>query len=158
MPVESRVNRTLLAAAVGIGAAIAIAGCDRVKAELLAPQNPGLVDPTAINSPTAALALRVGALGRYKQLTNGNGNESIWQYAGTLADEFKNADFANYRIGADQRATDATVSWNYAATTQSRGFVRDAIVAMKTYNPDSSAMIAELYAELAFFEMTMADN
>jgi hypothetical protein len=158
MSVDSRMNRTLLAAAVGIAAAIAIAGCDRVKAELLAPQNPGLVDPSAINSPTAALALRVGALGRYKQLTNGNGNESIWQYAGTLADEFKNADFANYRIGADQRVTDATVSWNYAATTQSRGFVRDAIAAMKTYNPDSSAMIAELYAELAFFEMTMADN
>src|SRR5678810_421043 len=26
------------------------------------------------------------------------------------------------------------------------------------YNPDSAAMIGELYAELAFFEMTMADN
>ena len=151
-------NRARWVAVLGVGAVIAIAGCDRVKAELLAPQNPGLVDPTAINSPTAALALRVGALGRYKQLTNGNGNESIWQYAGTLADEFKNADFANYRIGADQRLTDASVSWNYAATTQSRGFVRDAIDAMKSYNPDSAAMIGELYAELAFFEMTMADN
>ena len=137
---------------------IAIAGCDRVKAELLAPQNPGLVDPSAINSPTAALALRVGALGRYKQLTNGNGGESIWQYGGTLADEFKNADFATFRINADQRLTDASTSWNYAATTQSRGYVRDAIVAMKAYNPDSAAMIGELYAELAFFEMTMADN
>ena len=151
-------NRARWVAVLGVGAVIAVAGCDRVKAELLAPQNPGLVDPTAINSPTAALALRVGALGRYKQLTNGNGNESIWQYAGTLADEFKNADFANYRIGADQRLTDASVSWNYAATTQSRGFVRDAIDAMKSYNPDSAAMIGELYAELAFFEMTMADN
>jgi len=151
-------NRARLLAVVGVGAVIASTGCDRVKAELLAPQNPGLVDPTAINSPTAALALRVGALGRYKQLTNGNGNESIWQYAGTLADEFKNADFANFRIGADQRLTDAAVSWNYAATTQSRGFVRDAIVAMRAYNPDSTAMIGELYAELAFFEMTMADN
>src|SRR4029079_6420590 len=39
-----------------------------------------------------------------------------------------------------------------------RGYVRDAIVAMKAYNPDSAAMIGELYAELAFFEMTMADN
>jgi hypothetical protein len=156
--VNTHIKGTWWMSAVGVAATIAVAGCDRVKAELLAPQNPGLVDPTAINSPTSALALRVGALGRYKQLTNGNGNESIWQYAGTLADEFKNADFANYRIGADQRLTDASVSWNYAATTQSRGFVRDAIVAMKAYNPDSSAMIAELYAELAFFEMTMADN
>lgn len=145
-------------AAVGAGVVAAIVGCDRVKAELLAPQNPGLVDPSAINSPTAALALRVGALGRYKQLTNGNGGESIWQYGGTLADEFKNADFATFRINADQRLTDAAISWNYDATTQSRGFVRDAIVAMKTYDPDSAAMIGELYAELAFFEMTLADN
>ena len=158
MRVRSRMNRARVMVVAGAGIVITIAGCDRVKAELLAPQNPGLVDPTAINSPTAALALRVGALGRYKQLTNGNGNESIWQYAGTLADEFKNADFANFRIGADQRLTDASVSWNYAATTQSRGFLRDAIAAMETYNPDSSAMIGELYAELAFFEMTMADN
>src|SRR6185295_1306314 len=109
-------NRAWLTIAASATAILASTGCDRVKTELLAPQNPGLVDPTAINSPTAALALRVGALGRYKQLTNGNGNESIWQYGGTLADEFKNADFANYRIGADQRLTDASVSWNYAAT------------------------------------------
>lgn len=141
-----------------LGLAVAVTGCDRVKSELLAPQNPGLVDPAAVNSPTAALALRVGALGRYKQVTNGSGGESIWEYGGTLADEFKNADFASFRIGADQRVTDAGVSWNYTATTQARGFVRDAIAAMKTYNPDSSAMIGELYAELGFLEMTMADN
>jgi len=137
---------------------LAIVGCDRVRADLLAPQNPGLVDPSAINSATAALALRVGALGQYKQLTNGNGGESIWEYGGTLADEFKSADFATYRVNVDRRVTDAGISWNYPATTQARGFVRDAIVAMKAFNPDSVAMIGELYAELAFFEMTLADN
>lgn len=150
--------RAWVIAAVGATALAVVTGCDRVKSELLAPQNPGLVDPSAINSATAALALRVGALGQYKQLTNGNGGESIWQYGGTLADEFKSADFATYRSNVDRRLTDAGISWNYAATTQARGFVRDAITAMKTYNPDSTAMIGELYAELAFFEMTMADN
>ena len=30
--------------------------------------------------------------------------------------------------------------------------------AMKEFNPDSTALIGELYMELAFFEMTMADN
>jgi len=134
---------------------LAVAACDRVKTELLAPQNPGLVDPSAVNSPTAALALRVGALGRFKQVQSG---ESIWQYGGTLADEYKNADFSSDRINADQRLTDAAVSWNYNAVTQSRGFVRDAITAMKQYNPDSTALIGELYAELAFLEFTMADN
>ena len=56
------------------------------------------------------------------------------------------------------RLTDAAVGWNYTGVTQARGFVRDAIKAMKQFNPDSSALIGELYMELAFFEMTMADN
>src|SRR3954469_5507534 len=149
-----KMHRARLAA--GILAATALfTACDRVKTELLSPQNPGLVDPSAVSSPTAALALRVGAIGRYKQVQAG---ESIWQYAGTLADEFKNADFSSDRINADQRLTDAAVQWNYNGVTQARGFVRDAISAMKQFNPDSSALIGELYMELAFFEMTMADN
>jgi hypothetical protein len=148
-------NRARWALAAVATSVLAVVGCDRVKTELLAPQNPGLVDPSAVNSPTAALALRVGALGRYKQVQSG---ESIWQYGGTLADEYKNADFSSDRINADQRLTDAAVSWNYGPVTQSRGFVRDAISAMNGFNPDSNALIGELYAELAFFEMTMADN
>jgi len=149
---KNRARLTILASA---AVAIAGVGCDRVKTELLAPQNPGLVDPTAVSTPTAALALRIGAIGRYKQVQAG---ESIWQYGGTLADEYKNADFEAGRINADMRLTDAAVSWNYNGVTQARGFVRDAIKAMKTFNPDSSALIGELYMELAFFEMTMADN
>jgi len=148
----NRARFTLVASAVAIAAMV---GCDRVKTELLAPQNPGLVDPSAVSSPTAALALRVGAIGRYKQVQNG---ESIWQYGGTLVDEYKNADFEAGRINADMRRTDPAVQWNYNGVTQARGFVRDAIRAMKQFNPDSSALIGELYMELAFFEMTMADN
>src|SRR5256885_6624290 len=87
------IDRTRLAFAAGVMSIVLVAGCDRVKGELLAPQNPGRVDPSATANPTAALALRVGALGRFKQVVNGNGNESIWQYSGTLADEYKNADF-----------------------------------------------------------------
>src|SRR6476646_7403438 len=149
---KNRARLTILASAAAVIAAV---GCDRVKTELLAPQNPGLVDPSAVSSPTAALALRVGAIGRYKQVQAG---ESIWQYGGTLADEYKNADFEAGRINADMRLTDAAVSWNYNGVTQARGFVRDAISAMKQFNPDSTGLIGELYAELAFFEMTMADN
>ena len=148
-------NRARLTVAASAAAVLAVVGCDRVKTELLAPQNPGLVDPSAVSSPTAALALRVGAIGRYKQVQAG---ESIWQYGGTLADEFKNADFEAGRINADMRLTDAAVSWNYNGVTQARGFVRDAIRAMKEFNPDSTGLIGELYMELAFFEMTMADN
>ena len=68
-------NRARFAVLAWIAAIAVAAGCDRVKHELLEPQNPGLVDPSAVGSPTAALALRVGALGRYKQVQAG---ESIW--------------------------------------------------------------------------------
>ncbi len=148
-------DRARLGFVVLAATAFTIVGCQHVKDQLLQPQVPGLVDPTAVGNPTAALALRAGAIGRYKQVQAG---ESIWEYAGTLADEYKNADFSVDRINADQRLTDAAISWNYGPVTQSRGFVRDAINAMIAFNPDSTALIGELYMELAFFEMTLADN
>jgi starch-binding outer membrane protein, SusD/RagB family len=138
-----------------LAAVAVVTACDRTKSQLLAPQNPGLVDPSAVGSPTAALALRIGAIGRYKQVQSG---ESIWEYAGVLVDEFSNADFNTDRINVDQRIADPLVQWGYSGTTQSRGFIRDAIAAMKQYNPDSLALISELYTELAFIEMTLADN
>src|SRR5689334_25142515 len=36
---------------------------------------------------------------------------TLFRSGGTLADEFKNADFSSDRINADQRFTDAAVSW-----------------------------------------------
>jgi hypothetical protein len=142
-----------------IGSAMAVAtlaGCEHLKNNLLEPQNPGLVDPSAVNTPAAALALRVGAIGRYKQVQSGEG---IWESGGDLADEYMNADFDASRINLDQRRTDPNIDmWGYGGITQSRGFVRDAIAAMQKLNPDSTALIGELYAELAFFEITLADN
>src|SRR5690242_19998501 len=114
-------NRAPWILALSAASVLAVTACDRVKTELLTPQNPGLVDPSAVNSPTAALAIRVGAIGRYKQVQSG---ESIWQYGGTLADEYKNADFSSDRINADQRLTDAAVSWNYNGVIQARGPIR----------------------------------
>ena len=151
----NKMNRARSVILGGLAAVVVLTGCDRIKTELLAPQNPGLVDPSAVATPAAALALRVGAIGRYKQVQAG---ESIWQMGGTLADEYKNADFEAGRIAADQRLTDPLISWNYGEVTRSRGYVRDAIKAMKTYVPDSTALIGELYMELAFLEMTLADN
>jgi hypothetical protein len=158
------VNKTHAALCAIAGLAfVALTGCN-VKDQLLAPQNPGIIDPSAVNSPTAALALRVGALSRYKQLTNGNGTEAVWEYAGTLADEYKNSDFLTDRVAIEQRIIDPAngiisgQTATYAVVTQSRGFIRDAIGAMAKYLPDSTGLRGELWAELAFMEMTLADN
>ncbi|HEX3865325.1 MAG TPA: hypothetical protein VHV78_01190, partial [Gemmatimonadaceae bacterium] len=144
-------------------AAMVFAACN-VKQELLQPQNPGLIDASAVGTPTAALALRVGALSRYKQLTNADGSEALWEYAGTLADEYKNSDFLTDRVDIDQRMVDPAngilsgALELYGVVTQSRGFTRDAITAMQTYLPDSTGLRAELWAELGFMELSLADN
>ena len=148
----------------GAFAAVATLAACNVKHDLLDPQNPGLIDPSAVGTPTAALALRVGALSRYKQLTNASGNEALWEYSGTLADEYKNSDFLTDRVVIDQRQIDPNngiVSGQtamYSVVTQSRGFMRDAIAAMQTFLPDSTGLRAEVWAELGFFEMSLADN
>jgi hypothetical protein len=158
-----KLHRTRWALAALAAAVASMAACD-VKKELLDPQNPGLIDPSAVGSPTAALALRVGALSRYKQLVTGNGAEAVWQMGGTLADEYKNSDFLTERVDIDQRNIDPAngiVSGStalYSVVTQSRGFVRDAINAMQTYLPDSTGLRGELWAELGYLEMTLADN
>jgi hypothetical protein len=153
---KRQMHRARLALVAGAVATFALAGCEHVKNQLLDPQNPGLVDPGAVGSSGASMAVRAGAIGRYKQV---QANEGIWQSGGDLADEYMNSDFDAARINLDQRRTDPSIDmWNYGPTTQSRGFVRDAIKSMIQYNPDSTALIGELYAELAFFEMTLADN
>jgi starch-binding outer membrane protein, SusD/RagB family len=157
------VHRSRWALAAIAATLAASAGCN-VKQELLAPQNPGIIDPSAVTTPTAALALRTGALSRYKQLINGNGTEALWQYSGTLADEYKNSDFLADRVNIDQRSVDPAngilsgQTAMYAVVTQSRGFVRDAISAMQKFLPDSTGLRGELWGELGFLEMSLADN
>lgn len=151
----NNVNRARLVLGAALLSIAGLSACDRVKTELLQPQNPGLIDPSAVTSPTAALALRVGALGRYKQVMNG---EAAWEEGGTLADEYKNADFQVPRADVDARHADDGTDWNYSGLTQARGFVRDAIGSMYKYAPDSGSMIGELWAELGFLEMTLADT
>ena len=47
-------------------------GCD-LKQSLLSPQQPGVIGPTSVTTPTGAEALRVGALGSFKAWVAGGG-------------------------------------------------------------------------------------
>jgi hypothetical protein len=133
------------------------AACN-IKDSLLEPQNPGLIDETAVASPSAALALKVGAVGRVKNLVN-CGGECLWEESGHLADEFKNSDFQPTRQDVDQRTmtVDNTIL-GYNGVTQIRGYVRTAIDKMQQYLPNNTADIGELYMLLAFTEMSMAET
>ena len=144
-----KTHRTRWAIALCVVAPLVLTQC-RLKDKLLEPQNPGLVDESAVGTPAAALALRVGAMGRIRNVVDG-GDERLWQAGGHLADEYKNADFQPTRADIDRR-TIATNngSFPYTTVTQPRGFLRDAIRALKEFVPDSTSYLGELYMGLGF--------
>jgi hypothetical protein len=120
---QPRVRAALAAGAAGLG--LMLGGCN-VKDELLAPQQPGVINPGDVQNPTAAEGLYIGAVGNFKNaLLGGSSNtETIWQFAGLMTDEFKSADTFSQRNDADQRATqtnDAQLSPIYTSLQQARG-------------------------------------
>src|SRR3954447_23446504 len=155
-------NRARWAATAGAAAltVLVIGACTDFKNDLLQPQNPGLIDPSAVGSPAAAMALKVGAMGRVRFVVDCGGNsECLWEEAGSLADEYHNSDFQNTRQDIDQRQIsdeNGTIPWN--SVTQNRGFVRDAIDKVKQFLPDNKADIGELYMGLGFLEMSLGEN
>jgi hypothetical protein len=156
----------VLAIGAAAAAVLLITACD-VKEELLSPQNPGLIDPSAVTSPAAAFALKVGAIGKARVVVDGAGfggncggnAECLWEEVGNLTDEFHNSDFQNTRQDIDQRSvTDDNPSNPYTQLTQARGYVRDALSAVSQYIPDSTADLGELYNALGFLELSLAEN
>src|SRR4029453_7889339 len=49
-----------------------LTGCD-LKQSLLSPQQPGVIGPTSVTTPTGAQALPIGALGSFKSWVAGGG-------------------------------------------------------------------------------------
>jgi hypothetical protein len=143
---------------------IALSACN-VREELLSPQQPGTILPGDIASAgvAGAEALRAGALGRFQQLSpgGGNGNQTEATLLGDLlADVWKSGDTFVQHNETDQRtiSTNNTVlSTAYSDLNRSRGFYRDAIVAIKAAEPEKSAEIAEQYFVMGYSEMLLAE-
>ena len=150
------------AGAIGLGL-IALAGCNP-KQELLAPQQPGVISPGDVQSATGAEGLYNGAAGQFKQaLLGGNNNqETIWQFEGLFTDEYRSSDTFSQRNDADQRVTqtqDGVLGPLYNTLQQARGFARNAIDALQTYEPNTSkAKQAEMYFAIAFAEVQLAED
>jgi len=151
----STMHRARWAAAVG--AALVLPGCADFKNQLLQPQNPGIIDNSAVGSAAAAAALKVGAMGRIKVVYTSS--ETLWQEAGQVADEYQNADFQPDRNDVDQRtmATNSPYA-NYGSVTQARGYIRDALAAEYKYEPTKTTDIGELWMALGFIELSLGEN
>jgi hypothetical protein len=146
--------RPVLAAAV---AALA-AGCSNVRDQLLSPQQPGVIGPEQTGSPTAADALRIGALSRLRNITAGG--ETMWMLGGLMTDEWKSGDTFSQRNDTDQRKVtvdNGNVTTFYTNHHRARGDATTAIAALTEYLPEPKANIAQMYWVMGMAEMQLSE-
>ena len=82
-------SRYVLAVRVAaVGAALCLpAACDSAKDTLLDAPIPTVIDPSAVQSADGAEALRIGAIGRLRQITAGSGaGDSPWMFVRNLSE------------------------------------------------------------------------
>ncbi|MEQ1689795.1 MAG: hypothetical protein ABMA00_00810 [Gemmatimonas sp.] len=144
---------------IAVGAVVLAAACTSFTDELLEPQQPGVIGPEATESPTAADALRKGALSRLRQATVGG--ESIWLLAGLMTDEWKSGDTFSQRNETDQRVVqtnNANVSSMYVTQHRARGGAYDALAALRKFIPDTLSKQAQMYWVIGVAELGLAEN
>jgi starch-binding outer membrane protein, SusD/RagB family len=89
----------LTVCALAVAGLLSVSACDT--GELLDVQTPDIIDPSDVESPAGANAVRVGALARFTQATTGA--ESFIILGGLFADEWINGDTFTDRHEIDQR-------------------------------------------------------
>jgi hypothetical protein len=151
------------AAALAAAAGCALLGACNPKNELLAPQQPGVILPASVTNQTAADALYVGALGRWKSSLNGGGGntEALWNWEALFTDELRSSDTFSQRNDADQRnlqTNDGVLTPIYQAVQQARGRARDAINALLVYDTTATGKqhIGEMYVMMGNLEMSLS--
>lgn len=160
---SQRSRRASVAVAVCAASGILLGACDP-KNELLSPQQPSVISPSSVNSATAADAVYVGALGRWKAAMNGGGGntEALWNWEALFTDEVRSSDTFSQRNDADQRnlqTNDAVLTPIYQAAQQARGRARDAINALLQYDQSATGKthVGEMYLMMGYLEMELSE-
>ena len=155
--------KTLLKSArpgVALSLAFGLGACG-IKDALLEPQQPGIIGPEATASPTAADALRKGALERMRQATEGGGAGGLWTMSGLLADEWKSGDTFLQRVETDQRSiqyNNAELIDEYRAQHRARQSARDAVIALEAFLPTPAYYQAQMWWIMGLAELNLAEN
>jgi hypothetical protein len=143
--------------------AVLLGACNP-KDALLSPEQPQVISPSSVANATAADALYAGALDRWKNAMNGNGNntEALWNWEALFTDELRSADTFSQRNDADQRNTqsnDGVLTPIYNNAQQARGRARDAINALLAYDtsPTGKQHVGEMYLQMGYIEMEMSE-
>jgi hypothetical protein len=138
-------------------------GCN-LKHDLLSPQQPGVIGPPSVTSPTAAEALRVGALGSFKAWVAGGGVNfaNLPMFSDLVTDEWVSGDTQSQHNEADGRSVQTSngiLSSGYQAAQQARGYALTAIQALEQYEtPPPPAEIGELYFVMGFAELQLSED
>jgi hypothetical protein len=158
-------DRTRPATAFAVAVGIVLLGACNVKQELLTPQTPAVISPASVANTAAADALYVGAIGRWKNAMNGNGNntEALWNWQALFTDELQSGDTFSQRNDADSRnlqTNDAVLTPIYQNAQQARGRARDAINSLLQFDtsPTGKQHVGEMYLQMGYIEMIMSQS
>jgi hypothetical protein len=152
------IRRAVIAGAVPLALA-ALSSCSQLKDNLLTADDPDVIKPSTISTPEAADALRIGALGRFRNINAGG--ESAWMLGGLMTDEWKSSDTFLQRNETDQRTiqdNNANIQGMLREIYRVRTNSREAIDALLKYKPQPASGIAQMYFTIGFAEMTLAEN
>jgi len=139
----------------------AVGACD-VKKELLEPQNPGIIGPDQVQSPTAADAFRKGVLGRLRSMTVTTGSSfgPTWAEMGLLTDEWKSSNTFSQHQELDSRSVsinNSDASETYGKWQGARGAAYTALDVLNQYLP-TPAYLAQMYFVMGFAELNLGQN
>lgn len=150
--------RGIVAAGAMLSAMFAFTACDNITDSLLEATDPDVIEPGTITTPEAADALRIGALGRFRNITAGG--EGAWLLGGLLTDEWKSGDTFLQRNETDQRQiqeNNGNVQGMLREIYRARTNALEALNALDEFKPDPASARAELYFVIGFAEITLAE-
>ena len=147
-----RANRLLLAVAV-LSAACA-------PSDVLDVQDPDIINPSDVQSPAGADAVRLGALARFTSTTSGA--EGLFLLGGLFSDEWVNGDSFIARQEIDQRVITTQNGFLTDANRvlhRARLSAQQAIELLEKYKPEAPAyQVGEMYFVQAFVINMMAEH
>ena len=144
-------------------AGITLAACNGATDKLLQAVDPDIINPTDVNNPDGADALRIGALSRLTTLTAAApaNAEGVWFMGGLLADEWKSGDTFNQRDETDKRTEsfdNSIITAGYRYIHRSRISANQAITALRQYKPAPAWGIGQMYFVRGYAELLSAEN
>lgn len=146
-----------LGATLALSITLLSVGCQGANDRLLAVTDPDIINPSAVVSAEAAVAVANGTINTFRSITGGG--ESSWMFGGLLADEWSTSSTFIQNDEADQRLIQEN---NSSVTGQLRNLYRartrskEAVAALLIARPDLRALLAEMYLARGFAEMQLA--